>query len=42
MFEYCEWIFDILGEFEKRVDINEKDFYIRATYRFIYSQNNEG
>mgnify|MGYP000010889875 FL=1 len=36
-FEYCEWIFDILGEFEKRVDINEKRFFIseRLTGLFI-------
>ena len=37
-FEYCEWIFDILGEFEKRVDINEKRFFIseRLTGLFIF------
>lgn len=36
-FKYCEWIFDILGEFEKRVDINEKRFFIseRLTGMFI-------
>lgn len=36
-FEYCEWIFDILGEFEKRVDINEKRFFIseRLTGLFV-------
>ena len=36
-FKYCEWIFDILGEFEKRVDINEKRFFIseRLTGLFI-------
>jgi hypothetical protein len=27
-FEYCEWMFDILEEFEKRVDISEKRFFI--------------
>lgn len=36
-FQYCEWIFDILGEFEKRVDISEKRFFIseRLTGIFI-------
>ncbi len=27
-FEYCEWIFSILEEFERRVDISEKRFFI--------------
>lgn len=36
-FEYCEWIFSILGEFEKRVDVSEKRFFIseRLTGIFI-------
>ncbi len=27
-FQYCEWIFDILGEFERRVDISGKRLFI--------------
>lgn len=36
-FEYCEWIFDILEEFERRVDVSEKRFFIseRLTGIFI-------
>nr|WP_302695169.1 DUF4422 domain-containing protein [uncultured Blautia sp.] len=36
-FQYCEWIFDILEEFEKRVDVSEKRFFIseRLTGIFI-------
>ena len=36
-FEYCEWIFDILEEFERRVDTSEKRFFIseRLTGIFI-------
>ncbi len=28
-FQYCEWIFDILEEFEKRVDVSEKRFFFQ-------------
>lgn len=35
-FRYCEWIFDILGEFEKRVDINEKRFFISERLTGIF------
>lgn len=36
-FEYCAWIFDILAEFEKRVDLSEKRLFIseRLTGVFI-------
>lgn len=36
-FKYCEWIFDILEEFENRVDVSEKRFFIseRLTGIFI-------
>lgn len=36
-FEYCEWIFDILAEFERRVDLTEKRLFIseRLTGVFI-------
>lgn len=36
-FEYCQWIFDILEEFERRVDVSEKRFFIseRLTGIFI-------
>lgn len=36
-FQYCEWIFDILEEFENRVDVSEKRFFIseRLTGIFI-------
>ena len=37
-FEYCEWIFSILEEFEKQVDMTQKRFFIseRLTGLFIY------
>lgn len=37
-FEYCEWIFAILQEFENRVDMSQKRFFIseRLTGLFIY------
>ena len=37
-FKYCEWIFSILQEFEKRVDMSQKRFFIseRLTGLFIY------
>lgn len=35
-FKYCEWIFDILGEFEKRVDINEKRFFVSERLTGLY------
>ena len=37
-FEYCEWIFSILEEFEKQVDMSQKRFFIseRLTGLFIY------
>lgn len=36
-FQYCEWIFDILEEFEKCVDVSEKRFFVseRLTGIFI-------
>lgn len=44
-FQYCEWIFSILQEFEKRVDMSQKRFFIseRLTGLFIYNlmQNEE-
>lgn len=37
-FQYCEWIFSILQEFENRVDMSQKRFFIseRMTGLFIY------
>lgn len=37
-FDYCEWIFSILEEFERRVDTSEKRFFIseRLTGIYIY------
>lgn len=37
-FEYCEWIFDVLEEFEKRVNTSGKRFFVseRLTGVFIY------
>lgn len=35
-FKYCEWIFDILSEFEKRVDINEKRFFVSERLTGLY------
>lgn len=34
--EYCEWIFSILEEFERRVDISEKRFFISERLTGIY------
>ena len=36
-FQYCEWIFDILNEVEKQIDVSEKRFFIseRLTGVFI-------
>lgn len=38
-FQYCEWIFSILQEFENRVDMSQKRFFIseRLTGLFIYN-----
>jgi len=43
-FEYCAWMFDILEEFEKRVDIREKRFFIteRLSGIFIANLMNKG
>ncbi len=35
-FEYCEWIFPILDEFKKRVDVDEKRFFISERLTGIY------
>ena len=35
-FDYCKWLFDILGEFEKRVDISEKRLFISERLTGIY------
>ena len=35
-FDYCEWIFGILEEFEKRVDISEKRFFISERLSGVY------
>lgn len=44
-FRYCEWIFPILQEFENRVDMSQKRFFIseRMTGLFVYNlmQNKE-
>ncbi len=43
-FRYCEWIFTILAEFEKRVDLSEKRLFIseRLTGIFIEKLKQEG
>lgn len=43
-FEYCRWIFDILEEFEKLVDLSEKRLFIseRLTGIFIEHQKRNG
>lgn len=33
--EYCEWLFDILGEVEKRVDIRDYSDYEKRVFGFI-------
>lgn len=38
-FDYCEWIFTILKEFEKRVDITEKRFFISERLSGIFIAN---
>ena len=38
-FEYCEWIFDILEEFETRVDTSEKRFFISERLTGIFIAN---
>ena len=35
-FTYCEWIFSILEEFEKRVDMTEKRFFISERLTGLY------
>ena len=35
-FQYCEWIFSILGEFEKRVNVSEKRFFISERLTGIF------
>ncbi len=35
-FDYCEWIFSILEEFEKRVDMSEKRFFISERLTGLY------
>lgn len=35
-FQYCEWIFSILEEFEKRVDMSEKRFFISERLTGIF------
>lgn len=35
-FDYCEWIFGILQEFEKRVDTSEKRFFISERLTGVY------
>ena len=43
-FEYCGWLFDILEEFERRVDLSEKRLFIseRLTGIFIEHQKRKG
>ena len=43
-FEYCGWLFDILAEFERRVDLSEKRLFIseRLTGIFIEHQKRKG
>lgn len=38
-FEYCEWIFNILEEFENRVDTSEKRFFISERLTGIFIAN---
>lgn len=35
-FEYCDWLFTILNEFENRVDINEKRIFISERLTGVY------
>ena len=43
-FEYCEWLFSITEEFEKKVDLSEKRLFIseRLTAIFIEQKKREG
>lgn len=43
-FEYCEFVFSILAEFEKRTDTSEKRFFVseRLTGIFIYKKMLDG
>lgn len=43
-FEYCSWLFDILEEFERRVDLSDKRLFIseRLTGIFIEHQKRNG
>ncbi|MCM1167301.1 MAG: DUF4422 domain-containing protein [Ruminococcus sp.] len=43
-FEYCEFIFSILGEFSQRTDVSEKRFFIseRLTGIFIFDKMKQG
>lgn len=42
-FEYCEWIFSIMQEFENRVDMSQKRFFIseRLTGMFVHRLMNK-
>ncbi len=43
-FKYCEWLFDVLAEFEKQVDLSEKRLFIseRLTGIFIEKLKRDG
>lgn len=33
--QYCAWVFDVLGEVERRIDISDRDDYQKRVYGFL-------